>query len=83
MGKVCRILFALAFLLPCSVCKIFKTAFRENFISNYIYIYPIGFDGLEVACWPLVSKFAGSNPAETVGFLRAEKSSARLSSEGK
>jgi hypothetical protein len=28
-----------------------------------------GFGGLEVACWPLVSKFAGSYPAEAVGFL--------------
>jgi hypothetical protein len=27
-----------------------------------------GFGGLEVACWLLVTKFAGSNPA--VGFLR-------------
>jgi hypothetical protein len=27
---------------------------------------------LEVACWPLVPKFAGSNPAEAVGFLRAK-----------
>ena len=43
----------------------------------------IGFGGLEVACWPLVPKFAGSNPAEAVGFLRAKKSSARLPSEGK
>ena len=34
-----------------------------------------GFGGLEVACWPLVSKFAGSNPAEAVGFFRAKKSS--------
>ena len=25
--------------------------------------------GLGVACWPLVPKFAGSNPAEAVGFL--------------
>ena len=39
--------------------------------------------GLGVACWPLVPKFAGSNPAEAVGFLRAKKSSARLPSEGK
>ena len=23
-----------------------------------------GFGGLEVTCWPLVAKFAGSNPAE-------------------
>jgi hypothetical protein len=28
------------------------------------------FGGLGVACWPLVPKFAGSNPAEAVGFLR-------------
>jgi hypothetical protein len=27
-----------------------------------------GFGGLEVACWPLVSKFAGLHPAEAVGF---------------
>jgi hypothetical protein len=27
-----------------------------------------------VACWPLVPKFAGSNPAEAVGFLKALKS---------
>ena len=32
-----------------------------------------GFGGLEVACWPLVLKFAGSNPAEAVGFLRVNK----------
>ena len=43
----------------------------------------IGFGGLEVACWLLVPKFAGSNPAEAVRFLRAKKSSARLPSEGK
>ena len=32
-----------------------------------------GFGGLGVACWPLVPKFAGSNPAEAVGFLKGEK----------
>ena len=42
-----------------------------------------GFGGLGVARWPLVPKFAGSNPAEAVGFFRAKKSSARLPSEGK
>jgi len=31
------------------------------------------FSGLGVACWPLVPKFAGSNPAEAVRFLRAKK----------
>ena len=34
-------------------------------------------------CLPLVPKFAGSYPAEAVGFFRAKKSSARLPSEGK
>jgi hypothetical protein len=29
----------------------------------------IGFGGLEVACWPLVSKLAGSHSAEAIGFL--------------
>ena len=42
-----------------------------------------GFGGLEVACWPLVPKFADSNPAKAFGFFRAKKSSARLPSEGK
>jgi hypothetical protein len=28
-----------------------------------------GFGGLEDACWPLVPKFAGSNPAEAFGFF--------------
>jgi hypothetical protein len=32
-----------------------------------------GFSGLEVACWPLVPKFAGSNPAEAVGFFGRKK----------
>ena len=39
-----------------------------------------GFGGLGVACWPLVPKFAGSNPAEAVGFLGVKKSSARRQS---
>jgi hypothetical protein len=41
-----------------------------------------GSGGLEVACWPLEHKVAGSNPAEAVGFFRTKKSSARLPSEG-
>ena len=32
-----------------------------------------GLGGLGVACWPLVPKFAGSNPAEAVGYLKGEK----------
>jgi len=42
-----------------------------------------GLGGLEVACWPLVPKFAGSHPAEAVRILRAKYSSARLPSKGK
>jgi len=33
-----------------------------------------GFGGLEVACWPLVPKFAGLHSAEAVGFLGRRKS---------
>ena len=51
--------------------------------KHKILICIIGFGGLQVACWPLVPKFTGSNPAEAVGFLRAKKSSARIPSEGK
>jgi len=35
---------------------------------NYVNV-----SGLGVACWPLVPKFAGSNPAEAGRFLRGEK----------
>ena len=41
-----------------------------------------GFDGLEVACWPLVPKFAGSNPAEAVGFLRVNKNPRHVRGHG-
>jgi hypothetical protein len=41
------------------------------------------YSGLEDACWPLVPKFAGSNPAKAVGIFRAKKSLAGLPLEGK
>ena len=53
------------------------------YLFIYLYVRCNGFSGLGIACWPLVPKFAGSNPAKAVGFLRAKKSSARLPSEGK
>ena len=56
------------------------------FLQNVFCIVTLdvdSFGGLGVACWPLVPKFAGSNPAEAVGFLGAKKSSARLPSVGK
>ena len=51
---------------------IYKHTHRHIYIYIYIYIYS-GFGGLGVACWPLVPKFAGSNPAEAFGFLKGEK----------
>jgi hypothetical protein len=35
--------------------------------------YYSGFGGLEDACWPLVLKSAGSNPAEDVRIFQGEK----------
>ena len=44
------------------------------FKKIFFFKYPKSdFGGLEVACWPLVPKFAGSNLAEAVGFLRVNK----------
>ena len=53
-------------------------------VANYTQVFIVrlelflrwllsGFGGAEVACWPLISKFAGSNPAEAVGFLKDDK----------
>ena len=42
-------------------------------LITYCNLKTHNFGGLGVACWPLVPKFAGSNPAEAVGFLRGEK----------
>ena len=39
-------------------------------------------EGLEVACWPLVLKLAGSNPAEAVGFLRVNKNPQHVGGHG-
>ena len=41
-----------------------------------------GFGGLEVECWPLVPKFAGSNPAEAIGFLRVNKNPQHVGGHG-
>jgi hypothetical protein len=47
-------------------------------IITYVQRPSTSFGGLDVACWPLVPKFAGSKLAEA-----AKKSSVRLPSEGK
>jgi len=66
------------------MCKWYIDFNMDSRTKKISVIYnKIGFGGLEVTCWALVPKFAGSNPAEAVGFLRAKKSSARLPSEGK
>ena len=48
---------------------------RSSILRKKILLirYAIDFGGLGVACWPLASKFAGSNPAEAVGFLGRKK----------
>jgi len=38
-----------------------------NYFDDTVSVL-VGFGGLEAACWPLVPKIAGSNPAEAVGF---------------
>ena len=45
----------------------------ETSSRNEFKMCASGFGDLEVACWPLVPKFAGSNLAEAVGFFRAKK----------
>jgi hypothetical protein len=44
-----------------------KIVIKHNLKANGM---ESGFGGLGVACWPLVPKFEGSNPAEAVGFLK-------------
>jgi uncharacterized membrane protein len=63
--------------------RIFVVVVDVVAIIIIIIIIISGFGGLDDACWHLVPKFAGSNPAEAVGFFRAKKSPARLHSEGK
>ena len=50
----------------------FSTVLFPLFAYLLQYLQSIGFGGLEVACWPLVPKFAGSNPAEAVGIFKGE-----------
>jgi hypothetical protein len=56
-----------------STCKVenfkrFETrTAKPSFLLNIFVFYSKG-----LACWPLVPKFAGSNPAEAIGFLKAK-----------
>ena len=47
---------------------------QHKLINLLPYYDHSGFGGLGVVCWPLVPKFAGSNPAEAVGFLGRKNS---------
>ena len=49
-------------------CYLLSDRHSNDYLSDMT-----GFGGLEVACWPLVLKFAGLNPTEAVGFFRAKK----------
>jgi hypothetical protein len=63
---------------PKSLQPVYLTL-NYNLSSQLICSVVYGFGSLEVTCWPLVPKFAGSKPAEAVGFLRAKKSSVKPS----
>jgi hypothetical protein len=49
---------------------------KQLYLQYLVFVTPLllfrGFGSLKVACWPLVPKFAGSHPAEVVGF-KSEK----------
>jgi len=70
LGKTILLSYSLKVLF-CIVFPLVFHLFSSNFSTRYVT--GDGFGGLGVASWPLVPKFAGSNPAEAVGFLRAKK----------
>ena len=41
----------------------------DDLVFIHFYPYLSGFGSLEVACWILVPKFSGSQPAEAVGLM--------------
>ena len=52
---------------------------RKNQVDAHFFLFiPI----ILVAHWSLVPKFAGSNPAETVGFLRVNKNPQHVGGHG-
>jgi hypothetical protein len=60
-------------LIDCTSRHVTDCTFTHTLTYIYILFQDIycesGYGGLGVECWPLVPKFAGSNPAEAVGFL--------------
>ena len=60
----------------------FHTYAEAGLKISFCYFPFSGFGGLEVTCWPLVPKFAGSNPAEAVEFLRVNKNPQHVGGHG-
>ena len=58
-----------------SAVEIIHTQFYSYAFKCHSYLiqWRSGFGGLEVACWPLVPKSAGSNPAEASARLPSER----------
>jgi hypothetical protein len=57
-----------------NVSFLFASVLRSGKTNGWLLLWFViltdsGFGDLDVACWPLVPKFASSNPTETVGFL--------------
>ena len=61
-------LFRIILLFPCFLAALHVLS--DVIVHYQGYLNCSSFGGLEVACWTLVPKFAGSHPAEeAVGFL--------------
>jgi hypothetical protein len=58
---------------PPGVLPLDKIILNCLFVNNILTQNIRDFGGPEVACWPLVPKFAGSHPAEAVGYLGRKK----------
>jgi hypothetical protein len=59
-------------MVRCSHRNFFSTKILNFHYLGYVMLQQMQAFGLEVARWPLVPMFAGSNPAEAVGFFRAK-----------
>jgi hypothetical protein len=84
--SVLKVILQWNFLLASEAYHVYHlSVVHTNVVSITVILTAVrsAFGCLEAACWPLVPKFAGSHPAEAVGFLGRKKSSARLPSEGK
>ena len=49
--------------------NLYATESNSEVIFFFFISQTFNFGGLGVACWALVPKFAGSNPAKAVGFF--------------